>query len=456
MRNTSYNENQIAGIMQKTTPEESVANLLRVNDSIKIGFTGTDINNPEDGDRLHYIDGDEEAYLEFTRGVWSAVNGIQIGGTDSNGVFISGVSCRQVVNPLVSAMGQEFYPAPEFLIFNWENSYVSHEGANTLDNVNTDFFPTARFGTYSLGSLAGYDGYVSSVHGTTTWSWDSSADNCAFGEYFYPVLLNTKASGFYGIQIKYFNIADIIAVEGYSDEVFVSVTKNSVVYTFDIPMTLTLSEWHYISMVYDITLDKIYITVDSVLYDLGVIGGTWYGTTLGGVYAYAPNISANNQVAYIDETLFSKGSYLTDPDIFIQHYNHNIPWNTNYSAKDLVLKPADGGRVIIDDEKVYSITTDIGYQNGWTAYNETIFKPKIVVKNNICHMTGLICPGTLDVTAFILPPELRPSSYVCASSMEGASPFQSYLLAINGTGEVRPYGSATNYRSIVASWIIGQ
>jgi hypothetical protein len=43
-----------------------------------------------------------------------------------------------------------------------------------------------------------------------------------------------------------------------------------------------------------------------------------------------------------------------NPDIYLQYYSMDLPWNTTYSAKDILLKPADGGVVNIQGDVKYS------------------------------------------------------------------------------------------------------
>jgi len=107
---------------------------------------------------------------------------------------------------------------------------------------------------------------------------------------------------------------------------------------------------------------------------------------------------------------------------------------------------------------VYSITNDIGYLNGWVAYDplDIDYKPKIVVKDGVCYMTGLIKSGTSSQPAFIMPEELRPGTDIYGSSMEGTSPYPSYLLIIQKNGSVVPYAITGGYRSIAWSWVIGE
>ena len=37
---------------------------------------------------------------------------------------------------------------------------------------------------------------------------------------------------------------------------------------------------------------------------------------------------------------------LVDSDIYVQHYNHDLAWNGEFNAKDLIIKPATGGKIM--------------------------------------------------------------------------------------------------------------
>ena len=50
----------------------------------------------------------------------------------------------------------------------------------------------------------------------------------------------------------------------------------------------------------------------------------------------------------MDDLLLSHDTAI-DPDLFFQHVTRNVAWTSEYFAKDILLKPASGGRIMFDD-----------------------------------------------------------------------------------------------------------
>lgn len=322
---------------------------------VLVGYSGEGTPYaPAEGDRRQYIDGDEDNYEEYTGGEWTAVNGIRIGGTDSNGVFISGLACRQVVNPLAAEISQEFVPAGSAVVLNYEGNTEDQDGVSADAEANVVYTTTwSKFGTKSLSASSmtrssvqrldtGFDTqeplgmskyiYVESV-GTTSETVLMETSEVDTSSRFNRVqFILTYSAGDYKLGVKY--VDGIASTETYL--------------TSAIMDSSTILGEHYIAG--GISPGVLWLVVDGLSYET-----TWTRTAFTQFSSAIGDKSETNFLGstyYSDEWAFMTGEDVS-PDIFIQHYTHNVAWNTDYSAKDVIIKPAEGGYIQLDGPTDY-------------------------------------------------------------------------------------------------------
>ena len=116
--------------------------------------TGT-LDNPDEGDRRIYVDGDEIGFEEYTGGAWSAVNSVKLGGTDSGGNFIPFLACRGVLNPKAEEESTEYLPDDNFSYFDFEEGFADQNGVAGISGDPVQATTWKKFGNYSLGAESG-------------------------------------------------------------------------------------------------------------------------------------------------------------------------------------------------------------------------------------------------------------------------------------------------------------
>ncbi len=311
--------------------------------TLTIGYEGTGtIASPNEGDRRIYIDGDEISFVEYTDGAWSTVNQIRLGGVNSSSLFYPFLQCRGVLNPLADEVNTEFFPSADFRVFNFENNYEDQHGVDDWSTKVDVALTTAqkKFGLRSLFATANNDGSLATP--STYWS---VGEDQAFGIWFYPTVYSPTL-GFSPI-FCYRTVTDTLEIIVFDDKVRMLIQKGGNTTTNDFTIALPLNTWHFVGLIYDSSLDKIYLVVNDEIVSRTTFPGTWNTGTKGALVVVSGN-NYNGSTYYLDEAVFAPDQ-LIDPDIFVQHYNHDVAWNTNVSAKDVLLKPADGGRIVIDD-----------------------------------------------------------------------------------------------------------
>lgn len=322
---------------------------LQVTTAITVGFTGSDIDTPVEGDRRTYIDEDEVGLEEYTDGTWNTeVNAVKVGGSDSNDIFISGVACRQIVNPQSEEISQEFFPGGRLVGF--EDSFNDQNGDPPSVTAGVVVSTTdPKFGTHHVtGSDVAAVGYIRYT--------DTSIVNdapCFVSVWFKPFGTHTAVIG--NLELYYFVDAsnearitlcyDPTADTAYIKNVQTIVGSASTTYSSTVAISPT--SYNFISIGWNAAGTEIQATVNdeklTLATDVGLLGAAYSAEFLG-------RCGFSGSGTYIDELHYVTGSNV-DSDLFIQHYNHNVAWNTDYSAKDLIIKPADGGRIIFDDNQ---------------------------------------------------------------------------------------------------------
>ncbi len=350
---------------------------LRIAGSVTIGYEGTGtIASPDEGDRRWFIDGDEISSVEYTAGGWSKVKQIRFGGVNSSGLYYPFSQCLGVLNPQADEVSAEFFPSAEFRVFNFENNYEDQDGVDDWTTKTNLLFNTTdkKFGSYSLTANTSGSGEL-----LAPWGAANAGSSQSQG-----VLIQIKRSATPGNAdakeaLLFFMIGGISPIDGIwlkakwinnganFDLRVYSHKSGSTVLDYTIDANLSFDTWHYVALIYNSDTDKVAVVYNTNIYTIGVLGGSW-NTPGNGTTGLAPQIvdyvaQADDYCRHLfDEMLYAYDQYIA-PDIFAQHYNHNIAWNTDVSAKDILLKPASGGNVVIEKSKTTA--------KAWVNFNGT-------------------------------------------------------------------------------------
>lgn len=312
--------------------------LLRATAAIIVGFSGSDPDSPAEGD-LRTVITDEVIKIaeEYSGGEWSTVKGIVLGVLTA---LISATGIYHPSNPLDSI---EFFPNNAFYIFNFEGNYNDQYGADNWDYKSHQATTSSykKFGTQSLSSDSGSYPCVLRID----WGALGGSDQSA-GVWVYFAATPSGQQ----ILLTYAGGApqDAISLYIYDGDLRLRVTKNGTDEINEIVQSsITTDVWHFFAFSYDSGNDTIYVIYDTTIITRASIGGSWAGRDLSAyIYAYAGYSSAYQ---YMDEFAIAIDQYIT-PDIWVQHFNHDKAWNTDYSAADIILRCNTGGQIVADGQ----------------------------------------------------------------------------------------------------------
>ena len=208
----------------------------------------------------------------------------------------------------------EVFPSENHRIWNFENNYDDHLGVDGWDYHPAYSFSSTvvKFGISSFsGSFLESNLFAIPVNELTTAGW------------VYVENFPSSEKRIFGLIIRYGLYASVPCFQ-------VKLTHTGTVYMEYNPdyttefmyviesHVITPNEWHYISVSFDTSKPKTYLTVDNYLY-AGYSCRTWY-TSLNTYAIYTDSNFPN-----IDEFIIVE-EYI-NPNVFIQHFNRNLPWN---------------------------------------------------------------------------------------------------------------------------------
>ena len=258
---------------------------------------------------------------------------MKLGGADSGGNFAPFLACRGILSPVAEEENTEYIPGENFSYYALESDFVDHNGENELSPNSGYSFVTGKFSNgvrhtttvFVQYRLALSIEWVGKATGICQWAYLTAARNFGW---------NVPTGLTYD---------DYISIYVYETYLRVAVKKGDVT-VLDDTTTITGSfhnEWHLFGAVYDADEDELTVVVDNNKYVFSSLGGSW--TVSPGDGDITP-LWVPDAGSILDDLLIAVDDS-ADPDLFIQHYNHNVPWNPAATAKDIVLKPAEGGRV---------------------------------------------------------------------------------------------------------------
>jgi len=303
-----------------------------------IGYAGTgDYDNPDEGDRRIYADGDEILFQIYTKGAWSTERQIVLGGVDSNSNFRPFLACRGVLGDITDSPLLDPIPTRDHHLFKFDNNAEDQHGVDPWTVTSGAFTyssDTKWEGTHSLASSgtffsAWYDG---------GWNIGDSVTGCfMFRDNGGTAIIDILSWG----GVVYQNY--ILLRYTIDEKIQIQFKKNGTVTSQTFGDSLALNTWHFICFTYNRETNTAYLRVNNNEYSFSP-DGSWGS---GSDYVYLSMANGGNG-RFLDDLLISNDTAM-DPDLFFQHVKRNVAWTAEYFAHDILLKPKPGGRVVIDD-----------------------------------------------------------------------------------------------------------
>ena len=342
---------------------------------------GTGIKNaPAEGGRRVLIDNDQISMQEYTDGAWSDYNQIRLGGADTDGIFYPFLKCRGLLHPQATELNTSEFGEllPGGRVYHFENTWADNYGGSLLSPSNGFSTSIFKFGTRSAVSI--YDpstpfddfdytfGYADDEDSIPSFLPLALTSDITFGGWLYRKSGSTTPAGntdFISIINKYgsFLALEYVSVAANydyaNDEISIRVwrfdgdtsTKTSYSST---AVSLTTDEWHYVCILWDASTETASLFVDGTIEQTldvssySVMSLSNVDSRMFHVYIGRTPDDTVNSGLHIDE-LFVSPSTLVDADALIQHYNRDRPWgSTSITDKDIIIRPAAGGRVVTD------------------------------------------------------------------------------------------------------------
>ena len=93
---------------------------------------------------------------------------------------------------------------------------------------------------------------------------------------------------------------------------------------------ISLDNWYYVAFSYDSNSDTIYLVVNNEIY-YSFCSGLWGSSGNAYLRAYAAFYYDTQylQRSNVDELVYTPNQFI-DPQVFIDHYNNDVPWGAEY------------------------------------------------------------------------------------------------------------------------------
>lgn len=222
----------------------------------------------------------------------------------------------------------ESYPADNCRVWNFENNYQNQYGVDDWDTKDNCLFDSSikKIGNYSIKD----DNSNDSAHLQIPIEY-IIGESQSVGFWLYVSYLNSGVNT--TVSYIYWNGANHIwlRIREDSGEFYIRLFfYKGMTGSYVDSDTFGLNEWHYIAMSYDADNEIGYLIVDNNKYSLEPSGtwdsllNSWHKITIAwyssGAYQYRVNM---------DELCIVANLYI-QPGIWVQHYNHNVPWGEEY------------------------------------------------------------------------------------------------------------------------------
>lgn len=294
----------------------------------------TTYDSPGEGDlAMIYEDGAQNFY-EYTGGAWVQTTALGLGKIIGS-IFTGIITCLAIMNSSCSLDSGEWLPNHKALYLDFENNYEDQFGTAVTHSDAAFSSTIKKFGSYSV---YGTDPANSHLEFTTV---AHSGQSQMFGTWIYLEEIVDKfvmslSDPFYAVELK-------LEVKNSKCHAYIRKSAGAggefEVYSVD---EMVAETWHHIGFVYDKDSEMLYVVLDNKVAGISTSGGSWAVRPLYAWIGLYP--SATPKYYYLDDMIFFPDGFY-GLDLFPQHYNHDIPWSTDYAKDDVTLIPASTGRV---------------------------------------------------------------------------------------------------------------
>jgi hypothetical protein len=347
-------QNIAAGTLTATEMNTSTLNALFLRaDQVIIGYDGSGTYaSPVIGDTMLYLDGNKIAFAEYIITGWSTV-GKPVIGSLLGGILLTLIGCSGLYHPDEPPASNEFLPATECRIYNFENNYQDHAGVDDWATKTDLAFSSAqkKFGSVSLHD----DGSVATTSKLISTAVAVRGGSQSFGAWIYvETLLDAEQLEVFRIDWAESYYLSIF-LEGFSGT---SYTASMYVQAgADLRLATTadsgdVGAWKYLFGIYNATTGYVYVSIggDYVYTDLR--GGlTWGAGAAAAVTVTTAKYSggAFKGRLYLDELFFAP-NVAVQAEKLSQHYTHGVAWTTSFLSEDQTITPKTGGKVLLNSK----------------------------------------------------------------------------------------------------------
>jgi hypothetical protein len=262
-----------------------------------------------------------------------------------------------VINPeaVLDEYDNELYPGPGE-VFTLDNTYNNQYGADTWwAHVNLQFQTSPKkFGTHSLehdgstGALSTQrDLTPKQPQGMSYWYYSGAMDGIDNGQSYWQFGWDGAATTYDSYLALWLDHpTENGVVIAWHDDYDSETDKSAVL------QVLSPNTWYHVGLIWDYAVDQVIVVINDTVHTVDVYDFNELGLRDSEPMHFVWALDSNRDTA-IDDVSSAK-DVLVDSDVYVQHYHHNVPWSpVGASAKDVILKPADGGAVRVMDTDEY-------------------------------------------------------------------------------------------------------
>jgi hypothetical protein len=319
--------------------------IANVSGALLLGTTYSAGATPVEGDRRIYADNDELGFQVYTNGAWATARSIKLGGVDTDGNFLPFLSCRGLLGDMSVCPTGDPVPDASFYRFNFDNAITysavtkwegTHALAPTDNALNMNWTDAWVVGdSVTACFMFRDDSETPYEHDLLSWGVPG-ADDC--------------------IRINYLETRKVNIV----------INKDATATTVESGVALTQNVWHFIGVTYVASENKLYWRVDDADQDIVTPSGTW-GAAVAKLFFLI--CGGNGGVGFnfqnlMDDMIISHTSSIS-ADLFYQHVQRGLPWDSSTTALDVIVKAQAGGKIRL--LSATSISDLVSYANNAAA-----------------------------------------------------------------------------------------
>lgn len=219
--------------------------------------------------------------------------------------------------------GIESYPE-NCRVFNFEDNYEDHLGIDDWNSkIDLDLNSSVvKYGSYSLTGMSGNLGIIRT---NDNWGTIGESQSCGFWIYIDDELVE----GLYSLLSIYSSIENVIRIRLEIDDsgIFpIMIIEKGNIETILEGDYIDTEEWYYVGICYNSGSNTAYFVVNDTINTISP-SGTWTGSNN---FLLQLTIANYTNIVYnIDELCIVADKFI-DPQVFVDHYNHNVPWEAEY------------------------------------------------------------------------------------------------------------------------------